>query len=222
MLALGAWQTQRLSWKAGEQAYRDARIAAEPIALPAVVEDPAALFYRRVWVEGTFRHAEEMLLAARSHRRQLGFQVITPLARADGTGLLVNRGWVPLERKEPAHRPAGQVEGTVRVEGIVVPGGHDGWFVPDNHPEQRVWFWVDLASLSEAAGLPPQGFILDAGPAPNPGGVPIGGQTVVELRNEHFSYMITWYCLAIGLGVIYWLFMRRGRAGRDAQTTAPR
>ena len=211
MLALGGWQTQRLSWKAAEQAFRDERVAAEPIELPAAVEEPSALHYRRVLVEGEFLHEKEMWLGARSHRGQLGFQIITPFKRASGNTILLNRGWVPLERKEPRHRRAGQVAGQVRVEGLFVPGGHDAWFAPENRPDQNIWYWVDFVSLSAAAGIPTQNFIVDAGPAENPGGFPIGGQTIVTLRNEHLSYAITWYALAVGLAVIYVLFMRRGR-----------
>ena len=51
---------------------------------------------------------------------------------------------------------------------------------------------------------------MDAGPAPNPGGLPIGGQTKVELRSEHMQYIVIWYALAIGLAVIYTIYMRRG------------
>lgn len=211
MLALGGWQTQRLSWKASEQAFRDARVAAAPIELPAKADDPAALYFRRVFVEGEFRHDGEMLLGARSHNGQLGFQIITPFKRVNGDIILVNRGWVPKERKEPRHRRAGQVEGAVHIEGLVVPGGHDTLFAPDNHPELRLWYWVDLASLSATAGIPVQSFIIDAGPAENPGGFPVGGQTTVTLRNEHLSYAITWYSLAVGLAVIYVIFIRGKR-----------
>jgi surfeit locus 1 family protein len=220
MLALGSWQVQRLSWKNSEQAYRDARVAAEPIELPERVEDPSELFYRRVWAEGVFDHGKEMFLGARSVQRQLGFQVITPFERPSGDTILVNRGWVPLDRKEPETRAAGQLEGTVRIEGLVVPGGRPSWFAPANHPAQRLWYWADLATLSEAAGIPSQRFILDAGPAENPGGFPVGGQTVLTLRNEHLSYVIIWYALAIGLAVIYLLYMRRGRR-RPSPPTPP-
>ncbi|MGD9538462.1 MAG: SURF1 family protein [Alphaproteobacteria bacterium] len=220
MLALGSWQVQRLIWKNNEQAYRDARVSAEPIELPLHVEAPADLHYRRVWVEGVFDHDKEMFLAARSHERQVGYQVITPFERTGGDTILINRGWVPLDRKAPESRAAGQVRGTVRVEGLLVPGGRPSWFAPDNHPEQRLWYWVDLETMSAAAGIPAQAFIIDAGPAENPGGYPIGGQTVVTLRNEHLSYVIIWYALAVGLAVIYLLYMRRGRR-RAPRATPP-
>ena len=50
---------------------------------------------------------------------------------------------------------------------------------------------------------------MEAGPTPNPGGLPIGGQTKVELRSQHMQYIVIWYALAIGLAVIYAIYMRR-------------
>jgi surfeit locus 1 family protein len=44
---------------------------------------------------------------------------------------------------------------------------------------------------------------LDAGPEPVPGGFPIGGQTRIDLPNDHLQYAITWALLAIALAVIY-------------------
>lgn len=35
-----------------------------------------------------------------------------------------------------------------------------------------------------------------------PGG-PIGGQTIVTLRNEHMSYIVTWMCLSV-LTSLFW------------------
>ena len=54
----------------------------------------------------------------------------------------------------------------------------------------------------------------EAGPRPNPGGWPIGGQSRTEPRNDHLAYAITWYGLAAALVVIYvlWHLRRRQRA----------
>ena len=211
LLALGSWQVHRLIWKTELNEERRAQFQAEAVMLPAALDDAASFAYRRVWLEGRFRHEAEMFLAARTHDRRVGYQVITPFERADGTAVLVNRGWVPLEYKEPATRLGGQMAGTMRLEGIVVPGGKAGWFTPDNEPENNIWFWTDTESLAAAASIPPSSFLVDAGPVPNPGGLPIGGQTRVELRSEHLQYIVIWYALAVSLAVIYLLYMRRGR-----------
>ncbi len=214
LLALGSWQAQRLVWKNELNAFRATQVSAEPIALPTAVSDPEALAYRPVWVEGRFHHEGEMFLGARAHNRVPGYQVITPFERTDGTVVLVNRGWIPLERKEPETRPLSLIPDVTRVAGLLVLGGEQGAFTPDNVPEERFWYWVDLISLSEHAGIPAQSYLIDAGPEPNPGGLPIGGQTRVELRNEHLQYAIIWFGLALGLIGVYTLFMRKQAADR--------
>ena len=217
LLALGSWQVQRLIWKTDLNAFRLERSSSEPVALPSVVEDVDGLLYRPIWLEGAFRHESEMFVGARTHHGRAGYQVITPFERVDGTVVLINRGWIPLERQDAASRAAGQIAGPVRVEGLLVAGNKPGWFTPDNRPDENFWFWVDLESLSARAGIPVQRFLVEAGSAPNPGGYPIGGQSRVELRNEHLQYAIVWYALAVALGVIYVLFQRRRRRDRMAQ-----
>ena len=210
LLALGSWQVHRLMWKTELNEERSAQFQAEAVMLPAELADADDFAYRRVWLEGSFRHEAEMFLAARTFDRRVGYQIITPFERTDGSAVLVNRGWVPLDNKEPETRLGGQIEGTYRLEGVVVPGGRAGWFTPDNEPENNIWFWTDTEALAAKAGIPPPSFLVDAGPAPNPGGLPIGGQTKVELRSEHMQYIVIWYALAIGLAVIYAIYMRRG------------
>ena len=46
-------------------------------------------------------------------------------------------------------------------------------------------------------------FFLEADATPNPGGLPIGGQSVINLRNDHLQYAITWFALAIGIFAVY-------------------
>ena len=215
LLALGSWQVHRLMWKTELNEERRAQFQAEAVMLPAELADPAPYTYRRVWLEGRFRHEAEMFLAARTFDRRVGYQIITPFERADGAAVLVNRGWVPLDNKEPETRLGGQIQGTYRLEGVVVPGGRAGWFTPDNEPENNIWFWTDTEALAAEAGIPAPSFLVDAGPAPNPGGLPIGGQTRVELRSEHMQYIVIWYALAIGLAVIYVIYMRRGPRGHE-------
>jgi surfeit locus 1 family protein len=55
-------------------------------------------------------------------------------------------------------------------------------------------------------------FYVDADATPNPGGLPLGGQTLLDLPNDHLQYAITWYALAAALAVIYILFVHRNSA----------
>lgn len=212
LLALGSWQVHRLVWKNGVNEYRQVQSQSEAAVLPIEVADVDAMLYRPVWFEGVFRHDQEMYLGARSYNGNVGYHVITPFERRDGGGvLLINRGWVPPDRKDPVHRADGQVSGLVRIEGLVVSSNIPGWLTPENVPEENFWYWVDLSSLYSQANLAPLDYLVDAGPTANPGGYPIGGQTKTELRNEHLQYAVIWFALAVCLAGITYLMLRSAR-----------
>ena len=214
MVGLGTWQVERLAWKNALIDRIESGLRAAPAPLPARVENPADWDFRRVSVTGQFLHDHELDLAARSMNGRIGYQIVTPLKRDDGTLVLVNRGWVPLEKRDPASRPEGLPAGTVTVEGVARVPAERGWMQPDNDPATNMWFWYDIPAMAAQAGagageaLP---VVIEAGDAANPGGFPIGGQTNVNIANNHLQYAFTWYSLAITLIVIYFVFhWRRG------------
>jgi surfeit locus 1 family protein len=214
LLGLGTWQVQRLFWKEGLIAARHAAVTAAPIALPQSLDQAKALEYHRVSVTGRFGNDRELYLGATSRDGRPGYQVITPLRLADGASVLVNRGFIPQDRKAPDSRSAGELSGDVTVTGLLrlPPQGKPHWFIPANSPERNYWIYVDIPAMAAAAHvenvLP---FYLDADATSNPGGLPVGGQTLLDLPNDHLQYAITWYALAAALAVIYILFVRRHR-----------
>jgi surfeit locus 1 family protein len=213
LVALGTWQVERLQWKESLIAQRTAQLAAPPEVLPARSGEWAAWDFRKVSTSGRFRHDLEQLFGASTHEGRLGHHVLAPLVRADGSALLVDRGWIPADRAHPATRREGQVDGPVAVTGIARYRGDDapGWFTPANRPENLMWFSYDLPALEQALGLALLPVVVEADGRPNPGGLPIGGQTRVELPNNHLQYAITWYGLALTLLGVYVAFsIRRG------------
>lgn len=213
LIGLGTWQIQRLHWKLDLIAKRSAALAAAPVAAPESGAEAEALDFNHVTVRGTFDHAKELYIAATDEHGLTGWQVVTPLTLEDGRIVLVNRGFVPEAQRPPETRAAGQVAGEVTIEGILrIPHKPSGWLVPGNGPRQNYWLYVDIPAMAEADGLD-QGKLLpysvDAGKAPNPGGVPRGGQTPIELPNDHLQYAITWYGFAVTLIVIYLIYHYR-------------
>src|SRR5688572_12353881 len=117
MIGLSIWQVQRLYWKEGLIAERVSRTTAAPIELPPADADPAPFEFRRVAVTGTFDHAREFYLAARSQNGNVGYWVVTPLKTdpngpSGGETVMIERGWVPDRMKAPETRAQGQVAGT--------------------------------------------------------------------------------------------------------------
>lgn len=207
MIGLCVWQVQRLHWKQGLIAERESRVAAEPVVLPPVGADPAGMEFHRVRLEGTFRHDKELFLGARSLNGNVGYQILTPFELAGGGAVLVDRGWVPIERKAPERRAEGQLAGPRTLDGIVRLAPGKAWMQPDNEPGQNMWFFVDLPAMAAASGVDVRtDLYVDAGPAENPGKYPVGGQTRIELPNDHLQYAVTWGLLALALAVIYVLY----------------
>jgi surfeit locus 1 family protein len=220
LLGLGVWQVQRLHWKEGLIAQRDAAVTASPIAPPRSFDEARGLEFHHIVAEGVFRNDKELYLAASSDSGEAGYQVVTPLVMSDGRKMFVNRGFVPSELKDPAKRAAGELVGTQRVVGLLrlPPPTKPSFFLPDNRPDLNLWFWVDLPAMAKAAGVAdPVPFYVDADNSRNPGGWPKGGITRLDLPNDHLQYAITWFSLAVALIVIYVLYHRRDASSENEQ-----
>ena len=214
LIALGSWQMQRWQWKSELIRAVEAGLAADSVQLPSVIDDPGPFAWRKVTVAGRFRHDMEIHLLARDRFGRLGYQIATPLERPEGGHVMVLRGWVPNDRKDPASRAEGQVAGPVTVTGIVRLPWRPGWFTPDNDPAKNVWFWPDRDAMQRFVGVAFPALLVEADAMPNPGGLPQGGQTRVDIPNDHLQYALTWYGFAVALAVIYVLWHRQ-RAGVD-------
>lgn len=215
LLGLGVWQLQRLEWKEALIAQTQARLAQAPAALPESLSAPQELAYQPVVVEGRYLHDRELYFGSRVRDGQVGLHVVTPLEMADGRQILIDRGWVPPDRRDPASRAAGQLEEQVRIEGLLRSGGWSGYagFAPANDPQANLWLWPDLPAMAAAAGLenPVTEVYLDAAAGQHAGDYPIGGQTQVTFKNDHLQYALTWFGLAAVLAAIYLIYgLRRG------------
>ena len=222
-LSLGVWQMERRAWKRDILDRIATNQAAAPLTLDELLKgDPLRFEYGRVKVSGSFLHDKEFFLAARSLKDKVGMQVVTPLRTDDGIIVLFDRGWIPSEKKEPAKRAEGQPTGKVDLVGVVRRSQIKRQFAPDNDPARNFWFHVDVPVMRQMAGGKPDpvldSFFLEADAAPNPGGVPVGGQTRLEIPNDHLQYAITWFLIALaGAGVYLAYHWENGRltvAGR--------
>ena len=133
LIGLGTWQVERKAWKEALIAALTERLAVPPQALPAPATwqnlDPASDEYRHVKFAAVFDHAAEALVygAASAFRPDVsgpGYWVFTPARLTDGSLVMVNRGFVPEDRKEPKSRSAGQVSGPVDDRGRAALARH--------------------------------------------------------------------------------------------------
>lgn len=223
-LSLGVWQMDRRAWKRDILDRIAANQAAAPLTLDELLKgDPLRFEYGRVRVTGSFLHDKEFFLAARSLKNTVGKQVVTPLRTDDGTIVLFDRGWIPSEKTERAKRAEGQLSGKVDLVGIVRRSQIKRQFAPDNDPAKNFWFHVDVPVMRRMADGRPDpvldSFFLEADAAPNPGGMPVGGQTRLDIPNDHLQYAITWFLIALaGAGVYLAYHWENGRLTINGHT----
>ncbi|MDE2230099.1 MAG: SURF1 family protein [Alphaproteobacteria bacterium] len=212
LIGLGTWQVQRLHWKEGLIAARQASFQLPPAPPPPSLAAAQRLEYHAVRAAGRFLNDREMPVAAIAADGAAGYDIVTPFALDNGKVLLVDRGFVPTALKAPDTRRAGEIQGPTTVTGpLRLDLGRPSWFTPDNQPARNEWYFIDVGAMAVTVAphvdvLP---YYIDADATPNPGGWPKGGQTAIDLPNHHLSYAITWYALAAGLVQIYAIFIRR-------------
>lgn len=210
--ALGVWQLDRAGEKRELASAFDRAGAA--IELRRLPQD--APRYQRVAARGTYDALHQFLIDNRVHAGQPGVHVLTPLVLADGSAVLVNRGWLPLE---PSRRtlPAVAVDGEPRL----VSGRIDELpRTPIELPARISGDWPKLMQyprIEELAALlgrelhsrivlldswEPDGYVREwAAP-----GVPPA---------RHLAYAVQWFALA-ALAVVIWIVMSRRRPETQA------
>ena len=218
LVGLGVWQVERLHWKLDLIATMDRKMHAAPVA----VDGAGAPFawvpehdYARVSLNGRFDNAKEAYVFTTGPEGSPVYHVLTPFTTDAGHVYLVDRGMVPMDKRDPANRAEGQIEGETHVTGIWRTPDGAGMFTPPPDQTPRIWYARDLTAIAKADHIALAApVVIEADATPNPGGWPKGGQTVVDLPNNHLSYAITWFGLAAGLIGVYLAYhASKGRLG---------
>jgi surfeit locus 1 family protein len=216
LVALGVWQLDRLHWKLALIAEIHRNMMLPPIGLDAALVLPNA-DYRRVSLTGRFLNSREAYVYTTGAHGDLVYHVLTPFVLGDGRTVMVDRGLVPPALRDPATRKESTAD---RVTGVWRTPDKPGPFTPSPDLAHRVWYARDLASIAEVDHVKIAApTIVEADATPNPGGWPEGGQTRINLPNDHLQYALTWFFLAASLVGVYLAYHRaRGRLGLRPRT----
>jgi surfeit locus 1 family protein len=214
-IALGTWQVYRRTWKLDLISRVDTRVHAPAVAAPGVREWPSVAArtheYRHVQASGTYLNASATPVHALTELGS-GYWILTPLRVADGSIILINRGFVPVDGPAAAAREA---LGPTTVTGLLRMTEPGGGLLRRNDPSANRWYSRDVRAIADARGLHTVApYFIDAdasGNSRNDPRVPVGGLTVIAFHNNHLLYAITWYTLALMIPVGLWLANREAR-----------
>jgi surfeit locus 1 family protein len=223
LATLGVWQLRRLAWKEALIAHVETRAAAAPAQLPeraawaAMRPDDYDFLHARA--SGRYDLSREALIFSAPPQGagvEPGYRIVTPFRLDEGGTILVDRGFLPLSRRADdtrRHEP----EGPLTLTGVLRRPQARNIFTPADSPQTGLFYTSDPAAiaafLTEPEAAP---FTLELDP-PAAGaplaapGTPRAYGRNVELTNNHLSYAVTWFSLAVAtLGGF--LFYAAGRS----------
>jgi len=221
---LGIWQLDRKISKENLIATLNARLSRAPEDLPPRASWPRLRQdgeeFRRVAFPAEFLDGEEALVYTagsplRSDVKGPGYWVFAPARLAGGSIVLINRGFVPDDHKDPAMRAEGVPHGIVDVVGVMRWSEIRGSFTPADDPKKNVWYLRDsnsIATFKKWATAAP--FYVDQESPTPAGGWPKPGKLEVRLPDDHLQYAITWFGLALALAGVYVVWLARRLFGR--------
>jgi cytochrome oxidase assembly protein ShyY1 len=226
MVNLGLWQHRRLDQRKAANRLIEQNLAAPVVPLDEVVTTKSSqdavnrLANRRISVSGTYEPDEQAIVRSRSLDGDPGSWVLTPLRRADGSIVVVNRGWIPNDGSFLAVPARYAVpSGTVRVEGLLQPPQTRGRFGPKDPPTGRLTNFAraDIARYAEQLDgpvVPVWIQLRKETPRPAAAAAPeILGLPVLD-EGPHFSYMVQWFIFSTIAVVGYPLILRRNARER--------
>lgn len=208
LLGLGTWQLQRLQWKEAIIAEREAMVAQAPLVLSSINAD--APEFRRVRVSGTLMSGKSLFVGPRIHQGRPGWYLVTPLRLATGGVVMINRGWVPYDKRGDYRDDATGPGNRYVYDGILRRPGTRGPFAPDNVPARDEWYRLDPAAIAQRLDLgtvAPFWVVDRASPGQRSYPTPVGD--IALPPNNHLQYVVTWYGLALVLVVIGGLYWRK-------------
>lgn len=223
--SLGMWQLRRLDDRREMNTRIEARLetAASPLdeVLARWGDDPEVLEYRRVSISGTYSESDQVLLRAQAYNGAPGFHVLTPMRLSDQSGLVIERGWIPLSAEDATADYAPQ-PGEVFVEGIVRRSEQRGAFGPVDPAEGvlDIVSRVDLERLAAQVEVPLRPYYLQLiDQQPRPDALPVMLAPPALSEGPHLGYAVQWFAFAgvvlVGYPILLRVTARRGDGSGD-------
>ena len=210
LFSFGTWQVKRLFWKEALIERYITQSQSNPIKNPSILDYSNINEFKSVELSGSFLHKDEVYITGKTYEGNAGFHVITPFNLSNNKIILINRGWVSEGYRNPKKRKFSLVEGQIVLKGIVRFPQKKGYFVPENDGNNGFWFTIKPNEIINFLNLTSNqvinNYYIDALRQGEKLTLPIGVTGKPKLRNQHLSYAVTWYGLALSLLFVYFSY----------------
>lgn len=226
LVSLGVWQLRRKDEKHALIAALTERLAAAPVALPAVAQWPALTpahdEFRRVTFTATLESRPDAMVyssgsAVRDDVTGPGTWTFIPARLTNGRSVVINAGFVQNTMQDRAQQDRAVrpliIGAPVEFTGYLRFSEAAGTLTPHEDSGKRLWFTRDVPSMAQVLGwgeVAP--FYVDLESPQPPSGIPKPGPLHVRLKDDHLQYAITWFGLALVVAgaFVAWV-IQRGR-----------
>ena len=197
---LGVWQLDRAAQKEALQTAVQSQAALPPLAadqVPRTRADGPAPRHRRAVLQGQWRADRSIYLDNRPMNGRTGFYLVTPLMLADGTAVLVQRGWLPRDAAERTRVVAPPVaNGTVTVHGRIAPALARLYeFDAAASGAIRQNLDIDVYAQESALALRPWALVQDDAPGAAADGLLRQWPAPDTGLHKHYGYAFQWFSL---------------------------
>lgn len=209
--SLGKWQYNRAAQKASLQGQLAAARSEIALPLKGARDVDRSMRYRRVAAIGTFDASRQIWIDNRTYKGTAGYYVLTPMRLADGSHVIVNRGWVAAAKMRDSIPPAPPPSGEVQVTGALNLPPPSFLALSSANVQGSVWQNLDLDAYAAAQRIDVAPLVIEQWLGANDGlvrdwPVPDFG------RDTNISYMWQWWSFGI-LALVFWVVLGF-RAGR--------
>jgi surfeit locus 1 family protein len=218
MIRLGIWQLDRLEQRRQFNAHFLEQAESDPLRLESNTNNPNLenMEYRQVIASGEYDHSEEVAIRNQYWENQPGVHLLTPLKlKENGTAVLVDRGWIPLEMYQTGNWKRLEEPGTISVSGIIrlsqehTLGGQSD---PTPLPGESLiaWNFINIPEISKQIPYPLLPVYIQQSPDTSTGELPFRSQPEIEIsEGPHLGYAIQWFIFAMILGGGYPWYVRQ-------------
>ena len=197
-IALGTWQIIRLGWKNNLILEIENSLKNPPVELTQTNK----VNYLKIKTSGSVDFEKQIYLYNLNDSGTPGFEVLNPIS-IDGENYLLNRGWIPFEKKDT---PEINIIDQSNIVGTIKIQGRKNIFKPDNDLKENYWFSLNREDILKFTGKKFSKYIiyLDGNyQLPRPKII------TANISNNHKKYAITWFSLAISILLLYLYFRKK-------------